>query len=194
MRKQILILLALISLNFTITSCNNAPGDDYSLVYYSNVCLDNKYEPLFYNKSGYTYSMIKEYFPDLPFLIPGDYIKINLDRNNKPKSYDLIKAQIVEIEGEYQGCTASSNEFTCTPGQTNVYYIKNTKEKYYEKYWGDFDTDRTYISTDLNLKYYEYNSVFPMNCVFTYSKYRKHVDKYIVESVWDKAVFDEYVK
>lgn len=169
---------------YCLFSCSN--NSDYGLVTFD--ILKEKYEPIISNYR-HPYSEVKEYLTDLPFLIPGDRIKINFTDNEqfefekKPKSYQLKKANYTYIIRESGICGISHNFRISKQNGENV------KTKFD---WSYFNYSTKVINTDLTMNIIEYDFEMPDECYLTYCEDIKNDGKYVIQSIWEKNTFEKY--
>ena len=188
MKKTKLSLSLLSILPFLLFSCSGEK--DYKLVSYDHA--RDSYVPLI-EDCDYTYDELKKYLTNLPFLIPGDRIKIDYDKEGNPKSFKLIEAKTVLLNAWYSmPCgditKASYNDYT---------YSYQTKQKTEpQDVFSIHSAWKELITTDLAIteKLPEKTTT---QFYFTYNeniKWDKDDNKIVIQSVWDTEAFEKYVK
>lgn len=161
---------------FCLFSCS---GNKYSLVTFD--ILKEKYEPVVEN-CNYSYSQLKEYLTDLPYLIPGDKIKINYNKEGIPESFKLQKAKYTYIKRGIGIC-----------GISHEFYIDNYHTQALTKFdWSYFKDTIKVVDTDLSMTIVLEDYKIPDESYITYNEGIKNNKKYVIQSIWKKEVFDKY--
>lgn len=166
---------------FCLFSCSTK--NDYNLVTFDKT--SKTYTPVIEN-CNYTYQELKEnYFVKLPFLIPGDKIKISYKSNGTPKSF---KVEQGKYKYAYRGIGM------CSIDRNFYYKDKNDEEQYITDMfnWSRSDFEIQIIDEDLSIKTITTNAEIPNECYFTYNENIKNNNKYVVQSIWDKKSFKVY--
>ena len=188
MKKAKLSLCLLSVLPSFLFSCTNK---DYKLVTYDYV--RDTYVPVI-EDCKYTYDELKTYLKDLPFIIPGDRLKIEYGKDGTPESYKMIPAKTVLLDAWY---SLPCGDITHADFHGYSYsYVEKRKTEPGDDFsiW-EIRGDKL-ITTDLSLVN-KLPEKYTIQYYFTYSEeYRNKDDdnKIIVQSVWDVATFEKYVK